>query len=416
MSKGNAALPVSPLAPEGFPKLPAVAGLRAAIGRLGLYKHARNDLILVDAGAKASVGGVFTQSATRSADVDWCRKALAVSGGRARYLVCNAGNSNAFTGAAGVAKNAATTAEVARLAGVPETAVMLAATGVIGQPLAARRVADALPDLWDRLDGVDWPALAAAIATTDTYPKGAGAVSAIADTPVRIAGIAKGSGMIAPNMATMLAFVFTDAALSPAVTQMLIARHVDATFNAITVDGDTSTSDTLLLFATGASGAPMIDDIDDPRLAAFESALAGVLKDLALQVVRDGEGAQKLIEIAVQGARDHASARRIAMSIANSPLFKTAVAGGDANWGRVVMAVGKAGEPIAVERLAVRMGGVWTARDGGAIDYDIAKVDAAFAGRELDVLVEVGNGPGHARVWTCDFTHGYISINGDYRS
>jgi glutamate N-acetyltransferase/amino-acid N-acetyltransferase len=408
-------LPVSPLAPARFPDLPAVAGVLAATGRLGLYKHPREDLIFVTFAEGASVGGAFTRSTTRSADVDWCRKALA-AGGRARALVCNAGNSNAFTGAAGVAKNAATVAEASRLLGCAETDIFLAATGVIGQPLPPRRVADALPALAARLGAPDWEALARGFSTTDTYPKGAGAIAEIDGRRVAIAGLAKGSGMIAPNMATMLSFVFTDAALSPGLAQALISRHVETTFNAITVDGDTSTSDTLLLFATGASGAPLIERIDDPRLAGFEVALGGVLKDLALQVVRDGVGAQKLIEIQVLGAADDASAKRVALAIANSPLFKTAVAGGDANWGRVVMAVGKSGEPIALDKLAVRMGGVWTAKDGGAIAYDEAKVDAAFAERELDVLVDLGLGTGRATVWTCDLTHGYVSINGDYRS
>jgi glutamate N-acetyltransferase/amino-acid N-acetyltransferase len=386
------------------------------MGRLGLYPFARDDLLFVDCDRGTHVGGVFTQSATRSADVDWCRAALNEGAGKARALVCNAGNSNAFTGAAGVAKNEATIAEVCALLDCSRSDVMLAATGVIGQPLAPRRVADGLAPLYTALGPIDWEKAARTIGTTDTYPKGAGAVCEIDGVEVRIAGIAKGSGMIAPNMATMLSFVFTDASLSPQVTQALLSRHVETSFNAITVDSDTSTSDTLLLFATGAAGAPMIDRLDDPRLKAFEAALAGVLRDLAHQVVRDGEGAQKFIQIGVKGAQSFADARKIAMSIANSPLFKTAVAGGDANWGRVVMAVGKAGAPIQFERLAVRFCGVWVARDGGAIAYDAQRVDDAFGEREIDVLVEVGDGAGEAVVWTCDLTHGYVSINGDYRS
>jgi glutamate N-acetyltransferase/amino-acid N-acetyltransferase len=406
----------SPLAPERFPDLPPVRGVRAGTGRIGLYKHVRDELLVAHFPDGATVAGAFTTSSTRSPDVDWCRRALAAGGGKAHALVVNAGNSNAFTGAAGAAKNASTVATASALAGCATEEVFLAATGVIGQPLPPDRVSSHLPGVWERLTAPDWPRLAAAIATTDTYPKGAGRTVEIGGASTHIAGIAKGSGMIAPNMATMLVFIFTDAALAPAVAQTLISRHVDRTFNTITVDGDTSTSDTLLLFATGASGAPLIEDPADPRLTPFEAALHEVMLDLALQVVKDGEGAEKLIRVEVRGARDEASARRIGLSIGNSPLLKTAVAGGDANWGRVVMAVGKSGEPIALEKLAIRMGGVWTARDGGAIAYDEAAVDAHFAGRDIDILVDVGVGAGASVVWTCDLTHGYIEINGDYRS
>jgi glutamate N-acetyltransferase/amino-acid N-acetyltransferase len=407
---------VSPLAPERFADLPPVAGVRAGVGRLGLYKHPRDDLIVCAFPEGTTVGGAFTRSTTRSADVAWCRRALIEGGGKARALVVNAGNSNAFTGLAGEARTAAIVDTASKLAGCAAGEVYTAATGVIGAPLPVSRVADGVPGVWAGLKPASWPQVAGAIMTTDTFPKGAGASVEIAGAAVHIAGVAKGSGMIAPNMATMLSFVFTDAALSPAVAQGLISRHVDGTFNAITVDGDTSTSDTLLLFATGQSGAPLIERLDDPRLTAFEAALAGVLKDLALQVVKDGEGAEKLIEIEVAGAVDNASARRIAMTIANSPLVKTAIAGGDANWGRVVMAVGRSGEPIALEKLAIRMGPEWTAKDGGAIPYDEAAVDRMFASRDVQILVDVGVGAGAARVWTCDLTHGYIAINGDYRS
>lgn len=404
----------SPLAPAAFPALPAVSGVQCAIGCLGLYRHARDDLLVFTFPEGTSIGGALTNSSTRSADVDWCRAGL--KRGEARALVCNAGNSNAFTGEAGLAKNAATVAAVTQALGCRPEDVFLAATGVIGQPLPPLIIADALPALWPRRGAPDWQRAALAFSTTDTFPKGAGAISEIGGTRVAISGIAKGSGMIAPNMATMLAFVFTDAALAPNVAQGLVDRLIPGTFNSISVDGDTSTSDTFLLLATGASGAPQIEDLSDPRLAAFEVALRGVLKDLALQIVRDGEGAQKLIEITVEGAKDEASARRIAFAIANSPLVKTAIGGGDANWGRVVMAVGKSGEPIDLSRLAVRFCGHWTARDGGAIAYDSAKVDAALAKAEVEVLVDVGLGTGRARVWTCDLTRGYIEINGDYRS
>jgi glutamate N-acetyltransferase/amino-acid N-acetyltransferase len=363
--------------------------------------------------AGTTVGGAFTTSSTASADVRWCREAL--RGGKARALVCNAGNSNAFTGPAGVAKNAATVAEVQRLLGCDAHEVFLAATGVIGQPLPERRVADALAPLQAALAPVEWQRLAGAFMTTDTFPKGAGGEAMIAGTKVAIAGVAKGSGMIAPNMATMLVFIFTDAALSPRAAQGLMDRHLNHTFNAITVDGDTSTSDTLLLFATGASGAALIEDADDLRLADFSRALGSAMEDLALQVVLDGEGAEKLVRIEVLGAKDDGSARRIGLSIANSPLLKTAIAGGDANWGRVVMAVGKSNEPIDVDALTIRFGGITVAR-GGAVPYDEAKVDATFASRRVEIEVDAGVGGGRSVVWTCDLTKRYIEINGDYRS
>ena len=407
---------VSPLAPPRFPDLPEVRGLTASIGRLGLYKHPRDDLMLVSFPEGASVGGAFTTSQTRSADVEWCRTALTAGGGRAHVLVCNAGNSNAFTGPRGVEKNRQTTAEAAKLAGCKPEQVFVAATGVIGQPLEPRRLADALPAQWEKLAPVSWPALAAAFMTTDTFAKGAGKTVEIGGKEVRIAGVAKGSGMIAPNMATMLVFLFTDANLSPQVTQALISRHVNQTFNAITVDGDTSTSDTLLLFATGASGAPLIERLSDPKLAPLSDAIRDVMMDLALQVVRDGEGATKLVRIEVTGAESEASARRIGMAIANSPLVKTAIAGEDANWGRVVMAVGKAGERIDVAKLSIRFGGQWTAKDGGWTPYDEPAVDAHMKGQEIDVLVDVAVGKESAVVWTCDLTKRYIEINGDYRS
>jgi glutamate N-acetyltransferase / amino-acid N-acetyltransferase len=277
-------------------------------------------------------------------------------------------------------------------------------------------VADGVPLAFDHMQAPQWEAMARAFSTTDTFPKGSGTTLDLGGYHVSIAGIAKGSGMIMPNMATMLVFVFTDAAITSAVLQAMVSTHVETTFNAITVDSDTSTSDTLLVFATGASDAPLIDTLDDPRASRFSAALHSVFHDLALQVVRDGEGAQKLIEITVTGAKSDKSARSIAMSVANSPLVKTAIAGEDANWGRVIMAVGKAGEPIDMDRLSVRFGGVWTARDGGAVAYDEAPINQHMSGRNIDILIEVGDSTGTATVWTCDLTHGYISINGDYRS
>jgi glutamate N-acetyltransferase/amino-acid N-acetyltransferase len=390
--------------------------MKAAVGRLGLYKHERDDLMVVTFDKGTTVGGAFTLSQTRSADVEWCKAALTRGGGLASALVCNAGNSNAFTGPAGVAKNKATTETVAKLTGCAPENVFVAATGVIGQPMPPTRLADALPPYFNALGTPDWLKLASAFMTTDTFAKGAGKTIEIGGKTINIAGIAKGSGMIAPNMATMLAFVFTDAALAPNITQALISRHVDATFNSITVDGDTSTSDTLLLFATGASGAPAIERMSDPRLAPLSDAIRDVLMDLALQVVRDGEGATKLVRIEIVNAESEGSARRIGMSIANSPLVKTAIAGEDANWGRVVMAVGKAGEKIDINRLAIRFGGEWTAKDGGWTVYDEPAVDAHMKGQEIDILVDVGVGKASAVVWTCDLTKRYIEINGDYRS
>jgi glutamate N-acetyltransferase / amino-acid N-acetyltransferase len=407
-------LPISPLAPENFPDLPMIDGMLASATRLGLYGGTRDDLLVVHFPSGAAVAGAFTTSVTRSDDVNMC--ARHVKGGFAKALVVNAGNSNAFTGQAGVAKNEATINAVVEATQCQHEQVFIAATGVIGQPLPISRVADAIPDALAKLDVPRWENLARAFSTTDTFPKGSGATIRLGDQTVNIAGIAKGSGMVMPNMATMLVFVFTDARIDSALLQSLVSHHVQTTFNAITVDSDTSTSDTLLVFATGASEAPAMISARDPRVATFSKALHSVFHDLALQVVRDGEGAQKLIEITVTGAESDTSAKAIAMSIANSPLVKTAVAGEDANWGRVIMAVGKAGEPIDMARLSVRFGGVWTARDGGAVEYDEGPINAHMQGRHIDILVEVGDGVGKSIVWTCDLTHGYISINGDYRS
>lgn len=407
-------LPISPLAPSSFPILPNIVGMRASATRLGLYGGNRNDLLAVHFPAGATVAGAFTTSATRSADVNWC--ADKVKGGVAYALVVNAGNSNAFTGALGVAKNEATVAAAASLAHCSPKHVFMAATGVIGVPLPIDRVSNGLPAAFEAMGEPKWEDLARAFSTTDTFAKASGQTIDLDGHAVSISGIAKGSGMIAPNMATMLVFIFTDAKIDAALLQAMVAQHVPTTFNSITVDSDTSTSDTLLVFATGASSAPNIVSDQDPRAAQFSKALHEVFHDLALQVVRDGEGAQKLIQIEVVGAQSDASARTIAMAVANSPLVKTAIAGEDANWGRVIMAVGKAGEPIDLERLSVRFGGVWTAKCGGAIAYDNGPVDAHMKGTNIDILVEVGVGDGTCKVWTCDLTHGYIAINGDYRS
>jgi glutamate N-acetyltransferase/amino-acid N-acetyltransferase len=395
--------------------MPEVGGVRFATAACGLRYKGRTDLLVAELAPGSAVAGVFTRSLASSAPVDWCRKAL--RGGRARAVVVNSGNANAFTGKAGVASVAATVAGAARLFGCRPTEVFVASTGVIGEQLAADKIVAALPALRDRLSASAWAEAAAAIMTTDTFPKGAARRARIGETEVAIAGFAKGSGMIAPDMATMLAFVFTDAKIPAKALQALLVRGNARSFNAITVDGDTSTSDTLLLCATGAAKHRRIAGAGDPALASFRRALDEVLRDLAHQVVKDGEGAEKFVEIAVTGAASPRAARRIGFSIANSPLVKTAIAGADANWGRIVMAVGKAGEKADRDRLRIAIGGVAVAEKGGAVEgYDETPVVAHMKGRDIRIAVDVGVGKGAATVWTCDFTHGYIDINGSYRS
>jgi glutamate N-acetyltransferase/amino-acid N-acetyltransferase len=359
---------------------------------------------------------VLTRSKCSSAAVDWCRETLA--GGVARALVVNSGNANAFTGVRGRESVKLTADHAARAVGCAPGEVFLASTGVIGEPLDAGKFAGVLDAMAGRLADSPWMEPARAIMTTDTFPKLAGATAEIDGAEVKISGIAKGSGMIAPDMATMLSFVFTDAPIAAPVLQGLLARHVKTSFNAITVDSDTSTSDTLLAFATGkAAGVAPLESIEDPRAEAFGAALADVLFDLAIQVVRDGEGATKQVAVTVEGAVSDESAFRIAQSIANSPLVKTAIAGEDANWGRVVMAVGKAGEPADRDRLSIRFGELLVARNGErAGGYDEAATSAYMKGEELEITVGLGLGEGRATVYTCDLTHGYITINGDYRS
>jgi glutamate N-acetyltransferase/amino-acid N-acetyltransferase len=409
------ALPVSPLAPEGFPAIPPVAGVRWATLATGLRYRGRDDLMLVELAPGSTAAGVFTRSTTAGHPVPWCREVL--RRGSARAVIVNAGNANVCRGEEGDAAVRAETSAVARELGCAPGEVLVASTGVIGERLPVERIVASVPDLARALrpDGID--AAARAIMTTDTFAKGSLATAEIGGTRVTVAGIAKGSGMIAPDMATMLAFVVTDAAIAAPVLRELLAAGADRTFNATTVDSDTSTSDTLLLLATGAAGNRPIAAADDLALAGFAQALEAVLHDLALQVVRDGEGAQKLIEITVRGAADARAARRIGLVIANSPLVKTAIAGEDANWGRVVAAVGRSGEAIDPARLGVAFGGHDVARDGGAVpDLDEGPVAAHLRGREIRIEVTVGAGAGEATVWTCDLTHGYIDINADYRS
>ena len=361
---------------------------------------------------------MFTQNTVGSAPVDWCRKQLkATSGHSLRALVVNAGCANAFTGKPGDAACKRTAEMIADRFGCKKRDVMLASTGVIGVLLDDKKIAAALPALADKMSLDGWPDAARAIMTTDTFPKGVYVVTEIDGHPVRIAGIAKGSGMIAPDMATMLAFLVTDADIAPGALHDLLTQSVGATFNAVTVDGDTSTNDTCLLFATSASGAPKITRASDRRLVKFREALDRALLDLAQQLVRDGEGARKFIKVQVTGAKSAASARRIAKTIAESPLVKTAIAGEDANWGRIVMAVGRASEPIDRNRVSVKFGDLWAARAGlVAKGYDEKKMSAYMKRAELEIAVDVGVGRGEAVVWTCDLTKGYIEINGDYRS
>lgn len=409
---------VSPLAPSAPPEMPPVDGVRFATGSAGIRYKGRTDVLLALFDKGTQVAGVFTTSKCPSAPVDWCRTRL--GGGKARALVVNSGNANAFTGKVG-ADAAALTAKLAAAAtGASSKEIFIASTGVIGEPLDASKftgvfetlMAEATPDRI--LDA------AQAIMTTDTFPKLATATTEIGGVSVTITGIAKGAGMIAPDMATMLSFVFTDAPIAAAALQSMLSKGVKSSFNAITVDSDTSTSDTLMLFATGAAakhGAPKIATATDPRLKGFKAALDGVLLDLAHQVVKDGEGARKFIEITVEGADSAKAAKRIALSIANSPLVKTAVAGEDANWGRVVMAVGKAGEKAERDRLAIWFGGVRVAHKGlRDPSYDEAKVSALMREPHVPIRVELGLGKGAATVWTCDLTKEYIAINGDYRS
>ena len=406
---------VSPLAPAEIAKLPPVGGVRLSTAAAGIKYPDRTDVLLVLLDAGTRVAGVLTRSRCPSAPVEWCREQL--RGGRARVLVVNSGNANAFTGTAGRQGTLAMARAAAKTAGCKPDEVFLASTGVIGEPLDAGKVTAVLDRAAASADADRWEAAARTIMTTDTFPKLATATARIGKVDVRINGIAKGAGMIAPDMATMLAFVFTDAAIAaPALRTMLKDEVVD-TFNAVTVDGDTSTSDTLLLFATGRAGGAKIAKAGDRRLKEFRRALHAVLADLSEQIARDGEGARKLVRITVKGAVSKRSARRIALSIANSPLVKTAIAGEDANWGRVVMAVGKAGEPAERDKLAIWFGDIRVAAAGARDpDYDEAAASAYMKQDVIDLTVDLKLGRAEDRVLTCDLTKEYVAINGDYRS
>ena len=402
----------SPLAPKRFPNLPDVPGVRLAAGRAGIRYKGRADLLLVELAPRSTIAGALTRSLTAAAPVEWCRAAL--KHGRGRAIVVNSGNANAFTGRSGEEEVEATVLAAAAILGCRNQEVFVSSTGVIGEPLPEGRIAGKLPELAGNLAADGWAAAAKAIMTTDTFPKGSARTARIGDTEVRIVGIAKGSGMIAPDMATMLAYVFTDAKVPAERLQALTTKAVDRSFNSITVDSDTSTSDTVLVAATGATRHPPADASD---LRDFARALEEVCLDLAHQIVRDGEGAGKFVRIAVTGAASARAARRIGLSVANSPLVKTAIAGEDANWGRIVMAVGKAGEKADRDKLAISVGGVEITRDGRAVpDYDEGPVATHMKGREIGIAIDIGVGRGKATVWTCDLTHGYIDINGSYRS
>ena len=404
---------VSPLAIP-FPDLPAIAGVTPRIARAGYKDWGRCDLTYVELGEGTDVAGVFTKNICCSSEVELGREQ--VKAGHARALVVNAGNSNAFTGYRGREAVEQIIAQVAAHLGCAPSEVFVSSTGVIGVPLPKDRARDGVALVLNAAPCA-WEDAARTISTTDTFPKGATATAIVGDATVTLSAIIKGSGMIAPDMSTMLGYIFTDCAIAPAFLQQLLAAAADRSFNCITVDSDTSTSDTVLAFATGEAGNARIEDYDSSGADAFAAALSDVCLQLAHLVVRDGEGAQKFIEIHVTGAAGDASARRIGLSIANSPLVKTAIAGEDANWGRVVMAVGKAGEPADRDKLAIRFGDIWLARDGLAVaGYDEAPVAAHLKGHDIRIGVDLGLGEGTATVWTCDLTHGYIATNADYRS
>ncbi len=408
-------LEISPLAPKSFPQMPFVNGVRMATAKTKTKYKGRSDLLLIDLVSGTSVAGVLTKSTAPGHPVIWCRDKL--QKGKARGLVVNAGNANVFNGKSGMQAVEAIAKSVGTLLHCAKNEVYVASTGVIGERLDPTKIVEKIATLKDDLQNQNWKDAAIAITTTDTFPKGSHRVVKVGETSVNLVGIAKGSGMIAPDMATMLGFIFTDAQIPAQILQKLLTRNVKSTFNSITVDGDTSTSDTLLLFATGVAEHSVPSNDHDPILKEFEIGLNEVMLDLAKQIVRDGEGAQKLIQINVSGASSPTSARRIGLSIANSPLVKTAIAGEDANWGRVVMAVGKSGEKADRDKLGVWFGGIKIAENGGVVDnYDERPVAKHMQGHEVIIDVDVGVGRGTATVWTCDLTHGYININADYRS
>jgi glutamate N-acetyltransferase/amino-acid N-acetyltransferase len=408
--------PLSPLAPKKYPALPPIGGVRFATVAAGVRYAGRTDVMMALFDEPAAVAGVFTRSKCPSAPVDWCRAQL--KGGKARALIVNSGNANAFTGHAGITAVELVAAAAAKTIGATPNEIFMASTGVIGEPLDGSRIARVLGQLASEAKADRLMDAAKAIMTTDTYPKIATARVKLGEADVTINGIAKGAGMIAPDMATMLSYVFTDAPIASGALQTMLSKSVERSFNAITVDSDTSTSDTLMVFATGAAkGARLVEDAGDPRAAAFRRALDKLLRNLAQQVVRDGEGARKFVEVNVEGAATRKAAKRIAMSIANSPLVKTACAGEDANWGRVVMAIGKAGEKAERDKLDIWFGKIRVAHQGLRDPaYDEAETSSYMKRDTIAITADLGIGRGRATVWTCDLTKEYVAINGDYRS
>jgi glutamate N-acetyltransferase/amino-acid N-acetyltransferase len=389
--------------------------VRLAAHAAGIRYAGRNDMMLAELAPGTTIAGVFTKSLTFGPPVGWCRECL--PGGKARAIVVNSGNANVFTGHAGRRAVELTAEAAGKLLGCSPKEVFISSTGVIGEPPPAERITNALPQIVKGLAADGWEPAARAIMTTDTFPKGASATASIGGIEVRLNGFCKGSGMIGPDMATMLGYVFTDASLPAAVLQKLLSASTLRSFNSITVDGDTSTSDTVLLCATQQAKHARITDANDRRLSDFRRALDRVMIDLAQQIARDGEGAEKFVTIAVKGAASARAARRIGLAIGNSPLVKTAIAAGDANWGRIVMAIGKAGEKADRDKLLISVGGVRIVADGGPVPgYDEAPVAAHMKGRDIRIDVDLAIGRGQATVWTCDLTHGYVDINGSYRS
>ncbi len=409
-------LPVSPLAPDSFPKMPDIEGLSLSVGLSGIKYKGRPDVMLMMAQSGSTMAGLFTQSATAAAPVEWSRAGIAA--GKPRAIITNAGNANAFTGTRGTTAMHQYLGVLADRLGLEEHQILAASTGVIGEPIDGAAMASVCNSLFDTLGQASWQEAAGAIRTTDTFSKGATAFITCGNSTVRLNGIAKGSGMIAPDMATMLSYIATDAAIQADCLNILLRRCTDKSFNSITVDSDTSTSDSVYLIATGAANMPVITDADSAEAHQFETALLAVMTDLAHQIVKDGEGAQKFITVQVTGAANDIDAKIIGRSIANSPLVKTAIAGEDANWGRIVMAVGKSGAAASRDNLKIAIGGMVIAEQGERVkDYDETPVATHMKGQNVDITVDVGmGGTGQATIWTCDLTNGYISINADYRS
>ena len=409
-------LPLSPLAPASLPELHAVDGFQLAVAEAGINYQNRPDLMLLVAESEAVVAGALTQSKTASAAVEWCRQTL-TSGGHVKAVLVNAGNANAFTGKLGTEAVAQKSQFLAEQFSTSPTAILIASTGVIGEPLEAKRITCHLKDMQQSLNPNAWGEAAEAIRTTDTFAKAASTKLTLDGIGVTITGIAKGSGMIAPDMATLLCFIATDAAISKEALQAITTQAISESFNSITVDSDTSTSDTLIVLASGKAQNSPINSADTEEAKTFAKALTDLMVELALLVVKDGEGASKLITINISGAENDESARRIGLAIGNSPLVKTAIAGEDANWGRIVMAIGKSDEKAERDKLAIRIGGIAVAQNGMRVpNYDEAPIAKHMQGTEIEIAVDVGVGNGTAKIWTCDLTHGYIDINANYRS